>query len=281
MANDVTNESNQGLTIDVENIIRTKAPKAYKYVPRFVVAWLKRILHQEQVNRLIVRCADVYGVQYAEEILKEFGVATEVSGLDAIGEGRYVFASNHPLGGLDGIAFIKAVGERWGDIKFPVNDILLFVKNFSDIFLPVNKIGTTGRQSALRMEEAFASGSQILMFPAGLCSRKRRGTIADLDWKKGFISKAVQSERDVVPVHISGQNSSFFYNLSRVRKALGIKFNIEMLYLVDEMYKQRANCLHLTFGKPIPWQTFAGRDANECAQEVKKMVYALNEKKEK
>ncbi len=278
MANDVTAADGSDLIIDVEKILRTKSPKVAKYAPRFAVSWLKRILHQDQVNRLILSCANVYGVPYADKILEEFGVATEVVGLDRIPDGRYVFASNHPLGGLDGIAFLKAVGERWSNIKFPVNDILLFVKNFQDIFLPVNKIGSTGRHSAMLMEEAFASDCQMLMFPAGLCSRKIGGKIVDLEWKKGFVSKAVQSERDIVPVHISGRNSDFFYNFSNVRKALGVKFNIELIYLVDEMYKQKSKCLRLTFGKPIPWQSFVGKNAHDSAQEIKKMVYSLAEK---
>lgn len=276
MANDVTEEIGSELLIDVDKVLKTKAPRAARWLPRFVVRYLKHIIHQDEVNRLVQSAADVVGLPFTDVILKEFGVEVDVEGLERVSpDGRYIFASNHPLGGLDGIALLNAVGKRFSNIKFPVNDILLFVKNFHGIFLPVNKVGTTGRRSAQMMEEAFASDCQMLMFPAGLCSRKRNGMVADLEWKKGFITKAVECQRDIVPVHITGRNSNFFYNLSRVRNALGIKVNIEMLYLVDEMYRQKGNRLTIKFGQPISWHDYVGRNAKHCAQEVKKIVYSM------
>lgn len=276
MANDVTEEQGRELLIDVEKVLEAKAPALRKWLPRPVVSYLKHIVHQDEINRFVASAADVQGLPYADAILKEFGVSVSIEGLDNVPtDGRYIFASNHPLGGLDGIAFIKAVGTRFGDIKFPVNDILLFVRNFHGIFLPVNKVGTTGRRSAELMAEAFASDSQMLMFPAGLCSRKQGGAVRDLEWKKAFVAQAVQHQRDVVPVFITGRNSDFFYNLSRLRNKLGIKVNLEMLYLVDEMYRQKGNDLVIRFGKPISWKTFEGRNAQECAREVKNVVYGM------
>ena len=262
--------------IDIDKVIEAKSKRLHRLLPRPIVSYIKRIIHQDDINQFLIRCKGLEDFDFADAILRKFGARISVSGLENVpADGRYIFASNHPLGGLDGILFIAAVGQKFRDIKFPVNDILLYLKGFRNIFLPVNKTGVTGRRAAELMEEAFASPSQILMFPAGLCSRRIGGRIVDLDWKKGFVGKAVSTHRDVVPVLISGANSSFFYNLSTWRKRLGIKFNIEMLYLVDEMYKQYDRDLSITFGRPIAWQQLEGRKAVEVAQQIKQTVYSM------
>ncbi len=266
----------QELLVDVEKVISDKNPKLLKTLPGFLIYLLKKILHQDGLNRFAIANADKHGLDYSDAIIKEFGVNVTQSGLEEIPTGgRYIFCANHPLGGLDGVAFIDIVGRKFPDLKFPVNDMLMFVKNFSDIFVPVNKIGQSSWEEANAVNNAFLSDSQILMFPAGLCSRKIKGQIVDLEWKKSFIKKAVQTQRDIVPVHISGRNTSFFYNLSNLRKKLGIKFNIEMVLLPDQMYQQKGKNIHFTFGTPLSWKAFKVKDAKNSAEIVKNIVYSL------
>jgi putative hemolysin len=154
----------------------------------------------------------------------------------------------------------------------------MHLKQLHPVFIPVNKHGSQSTANAKLMEDAFASSDQILYFPAGLCSRKQKGgIIEDLEWKKSFIAKAVKHERDVVPVFFSGRNSKFFYNLARIRSKLGLKANIEMLYLVDEMYRQKGQSITVTFGKPIPYQTFdKSKTPQQWAEWVKRMVYQIS-----
>lgn len=270
-------QARETLTIDVDKIIAAKA-KGVK-VPRFIVNYLKRTIHQDDINDFIVLERNRHGIDFADDIIQKFKATVDIYGFDNVpADGRFIFASNHPMGGLDGMAFISAVGKKFKNMKFPVNDMLLFLKNFSDIFLPVNKTGVTGRKAALLMDEAFKSDNQMLMFPAGLCSRKQKGGIIDLEWKKTFVTKAVETQRDIIPVYITGRNSDFFYNLARFRKAIGLKFNIEMLYLPDEMYKQEGKHIDLIFGKPIPWQSLDVKKAKDEAQRIKDIVYALAKK---
>jgi len=192
--------------------------------------------------------------------------------------GRYIIASNHPLGGLDGMALMQAVGRIRQDLVFPVNDILMNVPGLQPLFIPINKHGKNTDNVRI-IDETFASDKVILYFPAGLVSRKQKGgEIRDLEWKKTFITKARRYHRDVIPVHISGQNSNFFYNLSNWRKRLGIKANLEMLYLVDEMVKQKDKPIRITFGDPIPWTTFdKTRTDSQWAEWVKGIVYLLDD----
>jgi hypothetical protein len=263
--------------IDVERILFSKNPALAKAVPRFIVNYLKRIVHQEELNNFLRIYGHLKDSELIEAGLKHFEIKYNVSGTENIPhEGRYIFVSNHPLGGLDGLVFIYELSKHFRDIKFPVNDILTNIENLSGIFLPVNKHGSQGRDAAKRIEEAYSSESQILYFPAGLCSRKKKGVIKDLQWHKSFISKAIQHQRDIVPAYFSGRNSDFFYNLSNLRKLVGIKANIEMLYLADEMFRQKDKEIRLVFGKTIPWVTFdRSRSAPEWADWVKSKSYEL------
>ena len=270
-------DKNEIQKIDVEKILYSKNPALKKAVPQFAVNYLKRIVHQDDVNNFLEKWGHLRDAELIEAWLRHFEIKFKIIGSENIPKtGRYIFVSNHPLGGLDGLVFIYELSKYFPDIKFPVNDILTNIENLSGIFLPINKHGAQGKEAALKIEEAYSSVSQILYFPAGLCSRKKRGVVMDLQWHKSFISKAVQHKRDIVPAYFSGRNSNFFYSLSNIRKFLGIKANIEMLYLADEMFKQKDKEIRLVFGKTIPWETFdKTRTALEWADWVKSKSYDL------
>jgi len=263
--------------IDVRKVLYSKNPTLAKTIPGFVINYLKRIVHQSDLNEFLEKWGHLRDSELIEAGLKHFHIKFRVSGSENIPEkGRYIFVSNHPLGGLDGLVFIYELSKHYHDIKFPVNDILTNIENLSGIFLPVNKHGAQAKEAAILIEQAYASDCQILYFPAGLCSRKKRGVIKDLQWHKSFISKSIQHKRNIVPAFFSGRNSNFFYNLANFRKFLGLKANIEMLYLADEMFKQKDNEISLVFGKPIPWETFdKTRSAPQWAEWVKSKSYEL------
>jgi putative hemolysin len=265
--------------IDIDKVFHDKNPKLKRFIPKFLINYLKRITHQEEINEFIASKKDVYGIEYSEAIIANFKSRYEIKGEENIPkEGRFVFVANHPLGGMDGMVFVAAVGRYFQNLKFPVNDILMNLTYLRDIFLPINKHGGHSRAAAKAIDEAYASDNQILMFPAGLVSRKRKnGIIKDLDWKPNFVKKAKSHNRDIIPVHISGRNTNRFYNLANWRKKLGIKANIEMLYLVDELYLQRNKTITITFGKPINISNVqAAKKGKEWAQKIKDEVYALS-----
>jgi len=265
--------------IDVKEVLHQKAPKIAKKIPNFLINYLIRIIHQDEINDFITRHHHLEGVDFMQALIDDFNIILEVRGTNQIpSDGRqYIFASNHPLGGLDGVCIGALLGKHYDSkIYLLVNDLLLFIPNLRSVFIPVNKHGAQGKQSALKMEEAFKSDRQIITFPAGLCSRKQNGIIRDPEWKKSFIQKAVEYQRDIVPIYFEGRNSYFFYRLANFRRQLGIKMNFEMLYLPDEMYKQKNNLFRVCFGVPIPWQTFdSSRKPAEWAEWVKQKVYSM------
>ena len=263
--------------IDIRKVFRDKNPKLARLIPGFVIRYLKRVIHEDELNDFMSEYGDLNNIELVKAGLKYLGINYQVHNKHNIpGKGRYVFVSNHPLGGLDGLVFMKELSKYFDCIKFPVNDILMNIGNMSGIFLPINKHGSQARESAKEIEEAYASDHQILYFPAGLCSRKKHGDIKDLRWQKNFLVKAIKHKRDIIPVYFSGRNSNWFYNLSNFRKALGIKANIEMLYLPDEMFQQKNKELHIVFGERIHWETFdRSKTPLEWAEWIKGKSYEL------
>jgi putative hemolysin len=263
--------------INIEEVIASKNPKLLKLLPRFIISYLKRIVHQDFVNNFIRENGHKNSFEFADAIIHDFGPIVTYSGLENIPEeGGAIVAANHPLGGIDAIAFIQTVGKKRQDIKFIVNDILLNLKNFEKEFTGVNKHGKNPVSTLDLIDQQYNSNQLVLIFPAGMVSRKQeKGVIKDLEWKKSFVVKAKKFNRPIIPVHITGTNSSFFYNLSKLRTFIGIKANIEMLYLMDEMYHQRGKKIHITFGKAITPDKFDNSKSDvEWAQTVKEFIYS-------
>ncbi len=268
-------------TIDLDRIIREKMGTKARYVPSVAVRWLKHIIHQDEVNRFLWESRDKKGTEWLEECTRYLDMTLEIEGLENLpdkNDGRlYTFVSNHPLGGVDGVALGAIIGRHYdGRFRYLVNDLLMNLPGLAPLCIPINKTGKQSRSFPEMVEAGFSGDNHILMFPAGICSRKIDGQIHDLPWKKTFITKSVETKRDIVPIHFGGRNSDFFYGLANVCKALHIKFNIAMLFLVDEMYKNVHKSFRVAIGKPIPWQTFnKSKTAMEWAKYVQDMVYRL------
>lgn len=264
-------------TINIEEVIRQQAPAVYKKMPRFLFPILRKVLHEKEINYFLYKERDKVGVDFATAILEDFGCKVEVRGLENIAEnGRYLFCANHPLGGLDGMALISRIGQVRKEILFPVNSMLLALPPLQPVFLPISKLQkNTGNSRSL--EAAFAGDADLLYFPAGLCSRKqKRGLIADMEWKKTFVTQARKTKRDLVPVYVDGKNSNFFYNLAKFRTRIGLKANIEQIFLVNEMFKLRNQKICLILGRPIPFQVLDNRHSDtEWAALIKEHVYRL------
>lgn len=267
--------------IDIEKIIGAKGLK----VPKLAVRLVERILHVGDLNKGIYLNREYFGLDFVYKFLEgndpqDLGIKIEVSGLEHIPlEGYPMVAGNHPLGGPDGLALMAAVGRVRKDIKFPVNDFLLYLPGLRELFFPIDKVNKTKALACL--EEAFAAENTLLYFPAGICSRLQKGVVKDLEWKATFIKKCIRYHRDLVPVYTDARNRMRFYRIARLRKALGIKFNFEMALLPGEMFAQRGKTFHITFGQPIPWQTFDKRHSpQEWAAMVREHVYKLRENPE-
>ena len=266
------------MQVDVAEIIRTKSPKLAKKTPRFVVNLLRRLVHEKDVNEILAKANGATGIDFVNIGIECLELKRQVSGMENIPpEGRFIFVANHPLGGLESLVMMQTINEKFSDFMFVVNDLLMALEPLRPVFIPINKVGKQSRTNAEQLNELYASDKQVLSFPAGLCSRKIKGKIIDLPWQKNFIVKAVEYHRDIIPIYIGGKNSNFFYRLANWRKRLKIKFNIEMLFLVDEMFKQRGQTITLTIGKPIPYTTFnKTKTPIEWAEWVKTETYKMN-----
>ncbi len=272
-------ETQTAMRIDVDALLRQRVPRHYRHIPRWAVRWLARTVCQDELNDVLQAVGDKRGVEAVDRALKHMGIELNVTGLDNIpSNGRFVMASNHPLGGLDGLALISLMGHRYGNdgIRFMVNDLLMAVEPLRDIFLPINKFGRQSRQAAVDIEHEWAGDRQMLTFPAGLCSRMMPdGSIHDLKWQKSFVAHAITHHRDIVPIYFDARNSRFFYRLAKFRAKLKLKFNIEMIYLPSEMMKCRNTTLHIHIGKPVKWTSLDAAHPTDEALRLCRMAYGL------
>jgi len=272
-------------TIDIDRVLKEKMGAKAKYVPNFLVRWLIRIAHQDDVNAFLWDNRDKVGVEWLEACVKYLDLKLEVEGKENLpasdDKKLYTFVSNHPLGGADGVALGSIIGRHYnGRFRYLVNDLLMNLPGLAPVCIPINKTGHQGRNFPAMVKAGFESNNHMLMFPAGLCSRRHKGVIRDIPWSKTFISKSVEYQRDIVPIHFGGQNSNFFYRLANFSDKC-LPFNLAMLFLVDEMYKNVHKTFRVTIGKPIPWQTFdKSKTPMEWAQFVEDRVYYLEKIKQ-
>lgn len=274
-------ETDMKETIDIDKILVNKMGNKAKFVPRPFISWLKRIIHQDEVNKYLWESRHLSGTEWLEECVRYLDMTIELVGEENLpkkDDGRlYTFVSNHPLGGEDGVALGAIIGRHYdGKFRYLVNDLLMNLPGLAPVCIPINKTGNQSRNFPAMVEAGFKSDNHMLMFPAGICSRKRGEEIRDIAWKKTFITKSVEYQRDVVPIHFGGQNSPFFYKLANFSDKYVKKVNLAMLFLVDEMYKNVHKTFRVAIGKPIPWQTFdKNKTATQWAQYVQDIVYEL------
>lgn len=268
-------------TINIDKILHDKMGNKAKFVPRPLVSWLKKILHQDEVNRYLWESRHLSGTEWLEECVRYLDMSIELVGEENLpdkNDGKlYTFVSNHPLGGEDGVALGAIIGRHYdGRFRYLVNDLLMNLPGLAPVCIPINKTGSQSRNFPAMVEAGFKSDYHMLMFPAGICSRRRDNVVRDIEWKKTFITKSVEYQRDIVPIHFGGQNSDFFYKLANFSDKYVKKVNIAMLFLVDEMYKNVHKHFRVAIGKPIPWQTFdKSRTPAQWAQYVQDIVYKL------
>ena len=280
---------NDAMRIDLDGVLRQRLPRLSRFIPRFAVEWMKRTIRQDDLNRILEENAGLEGADFARGALKSLDIKVEARFEDRLpspAERRVLYVSNHPLGGLDGLALIDYVQRRHGgNVYFVVNDLLSAVKPLESVFLPVNKFGRQNREAVKAVEDAFAGDDPVIMFPAGLVSRlqrvaymgRKRKMVADLAWNKMFVNKAHQYRRDIIPVFFSGKNSRKFYRMANLRRHLGLRFNFEMIYLPGEMVRMAHSALSISFGVPLSWKMLTpGREAAACAAAVRASVYHIN-----
>lgn len=271
-------DGNEVMFFDVEKIVKQKMPN--RKLPKFVLNYLKKILHEDELNRFFIDVHGKKGIDFMDAAIHDLlNVTTNFESVENLPSksGSCIFVSNHPLGGLDSIILGLMLGKRYdGKIKFFANELLMYLTPLNEMFLPVNNLTSVqSRKNARIAEDFFQSDNHLITFPAGTCSRKINGKIQDMPWKKSFVSKAVKYQRYVVPIYFEGRNSNFFYNLSNIRTRLGLP-NIEMLYLVNEMFKQRNNHFRVVVGKGIPYETFdKSKSTAEWTTWVREKVYEL------
>ena len=238
--------------VNIERLIRSKNPRLAKFLPRFILKYLKRILHEKELNSFFNENKNIQNQEFCTKLLESFNVKIIIRGIENIPkDGPVILAMNHPLGGMDAAALISALKDHRRDLKFIVNDLLLNLPFLKTMFVGVNKFGKNQTSVREQIKSAFNADHALCIFPAGKVSRRVKGNVEDLEWKRTFVVYARDLNRDIIPIFIDGELSKFFYRLSNFREFIGIKSNIEMFYLADELHKQKNKTYNFTVGTPI------------------------------
>lgn len=258
---------------DIEQLILKHAPAKYRPLAKFI----KKVLHQENFARFLESCKDIEGQDFIREIIRFFDVKVKYCGIENIPKkGRYIFATNHPLGGLDGVCLLGLIYSRFGEVKAVVNELLLYIENLKPVFTGVNIYGRFKKSQLVSMDELFRSNDNILVFPAGVVSIYRKGKVRDLPWHKSFVVKAVQHKRDIVPVYADARNSFLFYLVATLRRFFKIDISFESFLLPNEMFRFKGKEIRFYFGEPVSWTHFTSeRSTSEWVEEIRQKVENL------
>jgi hypothetical protein len=271
--------NNEFELIDLKKIIKNHKSPIIRRLPSFVVAIIKKLIHEEEINKEIELLRNKTGIDFILANMKSFNISTNIIGLENIpDQKRLIFACNHPLGGIDFYAAIIAASHKYEKVKVIANEILMNFKNLQPLFLPVNSFGKTPKKYHQMINEAYESDIQIMTFPAGEVSRKRNGLVRDCDWHKSFIRNAVHYQRDIVPLYIHAKNSNLFYGIAQLRQFLKIRANLELFLLPDELFRQKNKTITIVIGKPISYAHLTKEKSHfEWAQIIKESTYSLEE----
>lgn len=263
--------------IDIKRLIASKNPRLLRFLPGFVISYLKRILHQDEINDFLETHPEHKNQDFCTAVVNYFNMKVEIIGLENIPkEGGVTLVMNHPLGGMDALALVSGLDGHRNDLKFIVNDLLMNLQPLKELFVGVNKHGKNNEGTYQKIDDLFASDQAVCIFPAGMVSRKSKGVVRDLEWKKTFVSLSKKFDNTIVPIYIDGKLSNFFYRLANFRTWLGIKTNIEMLYLSNELFKQRNKRIRFVVGKPIkPEEINDSMGHRAWAREIKLRLYRL------
>ena len=262
--------------IDLDKVFKEKNPGLYRFLPRFIINLIKKIVHQDELNLILEGGLGLQGGEFSDFVLEKLNVKLIIKGLENIpSTGNFILVANHPLGGIDGVSVTGMIWKIRRDFKFIVNDILYLIPNYKKVFIPVNKLGINTKTDLENIEKIYASQEAVVIFPAGFCSRKIRGKILDTNWNKSFINKSLRYKRDVIPILVNAKNSNMFYNIATLRKWLGIKANIEMFLLPHEMFVKRGKTIEIIVGKPIKHEIFSDGKSLKWAETLRYFVYEL------
>jgi putative hemolysin len=264
--------------IDIRKVIRNSNSVFFKSLPDFMINSIEKLIHQDEMNTTWYKYREKSGVPFINDILKEWNIEIDIRGSSNIpASGKYIFVANHSVGAIDSLAFMSMIYRFYPDVVSPSNELFNYIPNLKPVILGINVFGKNTRETIEKLNSLFESDTQVMIFPSGEVSRRKKKVISDQVWQKSFITKAIQYKRDIIPVHVSGRNSNLFYTVANLRKFLGIKMYIETALLPREMMKQKNSSVTLTIGRVIPYQTFTKEKSHwEWAQYLKENVYKLS-----
>ena len=106
------------MQIDIRKIIESKNAKLAKRIPNFLIKKFEKILELKKINYFLAHHSEDTAIDFARNTIDYVGANIIVKNEENIPkEGRYIIVSNHPLGGIDGVALISAKLPIWWQVN--------------------------------------------------------------------------------------------------------------------------------------------------------------------
>ncbi len=266
---------------DLEAVLEEKAGSRLSKLPKpirtLLISILKKIVHIKEINNFFNDNPNANAEEFLVKTLElaQYGYTLTPEDKAKIPKtGRLIITSNHPLGGLDGVALISAIREVRKDVRVLSNDVLSQMPNTEEIFLPVDVFNRKNvRKSIETIKNALEEEMALIFFPAGMVSRFRKFRIRDLDWYLGAMKFASKFQSPILPIYLNARNTFLFYFLALFHKAVGA------LLLPHEIFTKKGKKLQIKIGTLIPHSTIADKniDFKAATEKLYKYTYDMEQ----
>jgi putative hemolysin len=270
--------------INIEQSVASRLPwisNQPNLIKQSTFGLLRKLVLEDEINAFLKEHRELRNFSFIDKVFEYFNFSYSLSAKSRANipaEGRVVIVANHPIGSLDGLALLRAVGEIRTDVKIVANDLLRSFEQLSGLLLPLDSMGRSSyRRSYKAVVEALEQDCAVIVFPAGEVSRASPVGIRDSKWQTGFLHFARKAQAHLLPVHIDAKNSALFYSLSMLYKPLST------LWLAREMFNKYHMEIHFTVGDPIPAASVNSVQVADrfLAQRIKKYIYQMGKGKSK
>ncbi len=175
-----------------------------------------------------------------------------VDGLEHIpASGPALVTPNHPAGIADGIAVFDAFKDKRADVCFVANrDAVRAASGLAEIIIPVEwrvheRTTQKTRETVRAINQAFADDRLVVIFPSGRLAEPTLRGLKERPWQTTALSFARRNEVPVIPMHIKGENTAFYYITWYINTEL------KDMTLFREIVKKAGRPYRLTIGEPF------------------------------
>ncbi len=230
---------------------------------------LERMLGLKELDREYLELPEGESVSvFLEGVFEQFGVRIDIAG-DGLAkvprEGSGVVVSNHPFGGIEGLALAHLLLTQRPDVRILANFMLGRIPELRELFLLVDPFEGEGasRRSLVGLRRAhrwLADGGLLVVFPAGEVASLdlRQRAVVDPPWTETVDRLVTKAQCPVIPAYFAGRNGPLFQLAGLVHPLL------RTAMLPRELLARRGSALKVCIGSPVSYSDLRTYETGEA-----------------